>query len=379
MDRIPVFRPFFDKREIEAVASTIDSRWIGLGPRTSEFESKFASYLGSKEAVGVSSCTEAIQLALMVSGIGSGCEVIVPSMTFAATSHAVLHNGATPVLVDCDPETFCIEIDSIESSINDRTKAIIPVHYGGHPCHMEKIIEISKRYDLVIIEDVAHSLGASISGQKVGTFGDFGAFSFQATKSMTTGEGGMLSTNNTEAAAKLRSLRWFGIDKDTHARSKEEYSWYYEITDIGLKANMNDITASIGLVQLEKLESINSMKKNIAESYNLGLDKIPQVRIPVERKWADRVYWNYVIYCKNRNQLSSFLSDNGISTSVHYMPVHLQPVYKKLIEKGSIPFKELPNTEDVWDNILSIPMYPELENSQIEYIISKIVEFYKQL
>ena len=286
MDKIPVFRPYFDQKEIEAVTEVLESRWIGLGPKTNEFEESFSQYLKIEHSVGVSSCTEALQLSLMASGISNG-EVIVPSMTFSATAHAVVLSGATPVFVDCDSDTLCIDVSKIEENIGPYTRAIIPVHYGGHPCNMSKIMKIANEHKLVVIEDVAHALGASINNQKVGTFGDFGAFSFQATKSMTTGEGGMITTKTDNLHRKLKEMRWFGINKDTAARSNEDkYSWYYEIVHIGLKSNMNDIVAAIGQVQLKKLDTINKLKISLANEYNRLLKDIPQVSLPSNKEWA---------------------------------------------------------------------------------------------
>lgn len=376
MNKIPVFRPYIGDEEIEAVKSVLESKWIGLGPKTTEFEQNFAAYLGVDYAIGVSSCTEAMQLAIMSKGITKG-EVLIPSMTFSATAHAALLCGLKPVLVDCNQDDLCINVGILENEINDNTVAIIPVHYGGYPCNMAEIIKIAKQHGLFVIEDVAHALGAKIGGKKVGTFGDFGAFSFQATKSMTTGEGGMVVTNDSKLAEKLRQMRWFGIDKDTHQRSKSKYSWYYEISEIGLKANMNDIVAAIGLEQLKKLDKpINSSKKKIAEIYQEHLSQISQIKLIGDSN-PERVYWNYPILCDSRDDLSLHLDSKGISTSVHYLPVHMQPVYKRLEKEGRVRYTNLENTEKIYAQLLSLPIYPELLSAEVEYICNTIKEYYE--
>jgi perosamine synthetase len=377
---IPLFKPSIGEEELQALKKTFESGWIGLGPNTYEFERRFAEYIGVDHALGLNSATAALHLALAVHGIEGG-EVISPSLTFVSTNHAIMYNGGIPVFTDVDPDTLCLDPDAIKKNITDGTKAIITVHYGGQPSEMDEINEIARDHGIVVIEDAAHATGASYHGRKVGTLGDIACFSFQALKSLTTGEGGMVTTNDPEIHERMKLLRWMGIDKDTFSRvGNKEYSWNYEVRDLGFKCHMNDIPATIGMVQLKRLDGyLNHERRRVAERYNERLGKLDWVKVPVDRKDSDRVYCIYAIQVeKDRDALMSFMKERGIGTGVHYLPNHHHPYYRDLINEGRIPKPEVPVTEDLWKRIISLPLFAELSNDEVDYVCATIEAFGEQ-
>lgn len=380
---IPVFRPNYGKEEIEAVNKVIKSGWVGLGPKTEEFEERFARYIGVPYAIAVNSATSALHLALLAAGIKKGDEVIVPALTFVSTAHAVLYVGATPVFVDIEPDTLCISADDTARKITKKTRAIIPVHYGGHPCDMDKLKKIADSYNLTIIEDAAHACGSSYRGKKIGSISQFTCFSFHAVKNLATGDGGMITVKNQKIARKLRQLRWLGINRNTWDRigkirkskksSYKAYDWYYEVGELGYKYHMNDITAALGLVQLSKLDEANQKRHLLTNRYNNKLNKLSEIKCPVIKPNIISSHHNYVIRCKKRDDLHTFFREKSISSSVHYMPLHLQPYYKKVCPKTSLPI-----VENEWKQLLTLPLYPQLTFKQQDYIIDCINEFYLQ-
>ena len=372
---IPLFRPSLGEEELEAIRQAFKSGWVGLGPRTREFEEAFAEYIGVKHAVGMASATDALQLSLKTFGVEGG-EVITPSMTFVSTNHAILYNDAKPVFADIEADTLCLDIEDVKEKITPKTRAIIPVHYGGHPCDMDPLMELAADHGIKVLEDAAHATGAEYKGCKIGSIGNAGSFSFQAIKNMTTGEGGMITTDDAKMDARLRKLRWVGINKDTISRSMAQYSWYYEVDELGYKCHLSDIQAAIGLVQLQKLDShLNSGRDRVAQSYDQAFEGLPWLRRPVEHEWAKRVYWNYVIQLDERDRLGEVLNENGISFGVHYMPNHMHPFYQKLIRDGAIDEPRVPVTMEVWKRILTLPIFAGLAESEVELIIDTIREF----
>lgn len=378
---IPVFQPNYGKEEIDAVTKVLQSGWIGLGPKTEEFEKLFAAYVGAPYAIAVNSATAALHLSLLAAGIGKGDEVIVPSMTFVSTAHAVLYVGATVVFADIEKETLCLSPDDVEQKITKRTRAIIPVHYGGHPCNMDRFKRIVDKYNLTIIEDASHACGSTYHGQKIGSISPFTCFSFHAVKNLATGDGGMITVKDKTIADHLRRLRWVGINKDTWDRleivsgekSYRGYGWYYEVEELGYKCHMNDITAAIGLVQLQKLEASNALRRSLAKRYTRKLKTLSPVTCPTEQPDMISAQHNYVIRLNDRDKLHLYLRDKGISTGVHYMPIHLQPYYKKIFSKISLPV-----TETEWKLLLTLPLYPDLTLGQQNYIITCIKKFCKK-
>ena len=378
---IPVFRPNYNKEEIVAVNAVIRSGWIGLGPKTEEFEKRFAAYANAPYAIAVNSATAALHLSLLAANIGKGDEVIVPSLTFVSTAHVVKYIGAIPVFADITSDTLCISPDDVEKKITKRTRAIIPVHYGGHPCDMDRLREIAKTHNLIIIEDASHACGSSYHGKKIGSISPFTCFSFHAVKNLATGDGGMITVKDKPTAQRLSRLRWLGINKNTWDRlevvSGNEnkaygvYGWYYEVDELGYKCHMNDINAAIGLVQLRKLDKSNEKRRALAKRYTQMLQKLPEIKCPIVKPKIISAQHNYVIQCKDRDRLHLFLRERNISSGVHYMPLHLQPYYKKLF-----PNVHLPIVEAVWKSLLTLPLYPNLTIKEQDYIINCIKEFY---
>jgi perosamine synthetase len=372
-DVIPVFRPKMNKEEILSELSKIfDSGWIGLGPKTAEFEQRFAEYVGVKYAVGVNSATAALHLANAVLGIGPGDEIIVPSMTFVSTALAPLYCGATPIFADIEEDTLCVEPADVEKKITARTKAIIPVHYGGHACRMDEIMEIAKTHNLYVIEDAAHSCGGRYKGRMLGSIGVMGCFSFHAVKNLPTGDGGMITTNDERIYHELKKLRWVGIDKDTWDRSgKKGYSWQYSIDKLGFKCHMNDITAVIGLAQLKVLDDHNQIRRKYARKYDGVFKSIDWIETPVEKNYTYSARHNYIVKVPMRDELNEYLCAKGISTGVHYEPIHHFKVF------GNVQ-TDLPVTERIWMSLLTLPLYPDMTDGEFDKVTTEVIKFGKE-
>jgi len=369
---IPVFKPSFGEEELEALREPFRTGWIGLGPKTKEFEEKFAKYIGTKFAVALNSGTAALHLALRVIGV-EGAEVITTPMTFISTNHAILYNNGIPVFVDIEPDTLNINPKEIKKQITSKTKAILVVHYGGHACDMDPILEMARERKIYVIEDAAHGCGGEYKGQKLGSLGDLGCFSFHAVKNMSTGEGGMITTDDPEFYGRLLKLRWMGISKDTWSREEKDkkYSWYYNVEEVGFKYHMNDIPAAIGLVQLQKLEKMNQRRKEITEIYNKGLKGLSWLETPIIKPYAKPSYHNYVIKVQKRDQLNIYLQEKGISTGVHYIPNNHYEMYHQF--RG-----ETPIADSIWKKLLTLPLFPDLKDDEVEFIIKEIKEFGKR-
>lgn len=382
MNVIQIFKPCMGQEECDAVAKVLKSGWIGLGPKTAEFEREFAKYVGTKYAIATNSCTAALHLALKSFHIGQGDEVLASSLTFVSTIHAIVYNSATPVFVDIDSDTLCISIKDIEKKITPRTKAIIPMHYGGHSCDMDEILEISEKHNLIVIEDAAQACGAKYKGRKIGSIADATCFSFHAVKNLSTGEGGMITTNRLEIMDKIKRLRWLGIDKSTWQRTESgereiktgisqyaSYGWYYEVYDLGYKYHMSDIAAAIGLVQLKKLDKMNTRRGEIIDNYNRTFKDIDWIETPVERDYVRSAHHNYVIKTPYRDELNLYLKEKGIASGVHYMPIHLHPYYKDRFAA------KVPLAEHIWTKLLTLPLYPDLTEGDLAYVIDSVKDF----
>lgn len=391
-DFIPYCLHTIEEDEIRGVVETLKSDWLTSGPKTVEFEKQFAGYIGSKHAVAVSSCTAALHLALSACNVGEGDEVITTPLTFAATAEVVEYQHAKPVFVDVDPASFNIDANLIEAKITSRTRAIIPVHYGGIPCELDAIYEIANRYGLVVIEDAAHAAGTVYQHRKVGSFGHPTAFSFYPTKNMTTAEGGVITTNDAALADKLKILSLHGISKDAWKRYSSQGQWYYEIHQLGYKYNFTDIQAALGLQQLKKLDRFNAIREQYARIYFAAFCVTPQIEMP---EWYHHYFqgrfpgikncWHlFVIQVDekqltiNRNRFIEELKARGIGTSVHFIPLHLQPYYAKKYGFKRGVFKI---AETIYDKIVSIPLYPKMTEEQLYYIIDiikEVVEKFRQ-
>lgn len=369
---IPFSRPWIDETEIEAVSQVLESKWISTGARVREFERAFAEYLGIKHAIAVSSCTAALHLSLVVTGIGVGDEVITTPYTFTATAEAIRYVGAKPVFVDICPQTLNIDITKIESAITPLTKAIMPVHIAGLPCDMDALQEICQRHNLVLIDDAAHAIPVEYKGQYIGNLGDLSAFSFYANKNMTTGEGGMITTNDDTYAETLRTMRLHGIDKDAWARQSKRSIWRYDITSEGYKYNMTDIQAAMGLCQLMKLNKQHERRQKFAEIYNTQLQKFTEIKTPFVPENSKEHAWHlYIIQLQsvNRDDFVEVLREENIECSVHYIPLHLFEFYQK---KYGYNVGDFPNAEEVFEGVVSLPLHPGLTDSDVSVVINAI-------
>jgi perosamine synthetase len=365
---IQLFKPYMDEEEIQAVSDVLRSGWIGLGPKTAAFEQQFAKFVGAPWAVALNSCTAALDMAVRLLDIGHGDEVIVPTMTFVSTAHAVVYNHAMPIFADVDPDTLNLDLEDVARKITPRTRAIIAVHYGGRPVDMDGLRAIAG--DIPIIEDAAHAAGAEYKGCKCGALGDLGCFSFHAVKNLSTGDGGAITVNRQELAERAKRLRWLGIDRGTWDRTAVDrsYWWEYNVDEVGLKCHMNDINASIGLVQLRKLPATNQRRHAIAERYHAGLQDLAWLTPPPPDSADSCASWHiYCIQCDCRDDLNLHLQKHEISTGVHYKPIHMYRCY------GNRPC--LPKAEALFPRILSLPMHPGLSDDDVDTVIDCIRSF----
>lgn len=365
---IPVFRPSCTKKELDNVIEVLKSGWWGLGPRTAEFEEQFAKFVEAKYAVGLNSATAALELSIRALNI-SGGEIITPALTFVSTALVGLYNDCKIVFADVEEDTLCMDPKDVARKITENTKAIIVVHYGGHPVDLDKFhfVNPKTKLPIPIIEDCAHAAGGYYKGKHVGTFGECGCFSFHAVKNLAMADGGMIVVNEEKLYKKLLPLRWCGIDKSTWERSGKKYSWDYVINSVGYKMHMNDIMAAIGLAQLSRLEKMNERRRQIRKLYDKGLADIKWLRLPVEKEWARSSWHLYVIRCEKREELMDWLASHQITTTGHYKPLYLYPIFKNR--------HDTPVTEKEWKKIIVLPMYADLTNPQVEYIIDTIKKF----
>jgi len=370
---LPYFQPSIYEAEIDEVVNTLNSGWLTMGPKTAEFEGAIAEYTGAKHAIAVNSCTAALHLSLIALGIGKGDEVITTPFTFAATGNVIIHTGAKPVFVDIDRATYNIDPEKMERAITKRTKAIMPVHYAGQACDMGAIKRIAEKHNLFIIEDAAHAIGAEYEGKKIGTLGDATCFSFYVTKNITTGEGGAITTDNDKLADKLRILRLHGISRDAWKRYTSAGDWYYEIEECGWKYNMTDVQAALGIQQIKRLDEFIAIRREYAQIYTEELGKIGGVITPHEMKNATHVYHLYPILLRSydRKKFIEELKERNIGCSVHFIPLHLHPFYRRTFKfkKG-----DFPNSEWVYEREVSLPLYPKMTKRDLRYVINTVAD-----
>jgi perosamine synthetase len=376
-DYLLFHKPFISEDEINEMVDTLQSGWLSMGPKTIKFEEEFNKYIGSKRSVAVSSWTAAGHLTLEAFGIEKGDEVIVPTMTFPATAEIVCYFGATPVIVDVDEDTLNISLNEIEKAITPKTKAIIPVHYGGQPCDLDEIHEIAKTHNLKVLEDAAHSLPATYKGKKIGTISDVTCFSFYATKTLSTGEGGMICTNNEEIAERCAIMRLHGINRDAWKRYSEAGSWYYEVVAPGYKYNFTDLQASLGLPQLKKVDIMWEWRKKIASRYFEGLKHLDLITLPTiksdrESSWhLFPIRLNLDMITKNRAQIIDELKNNNVGVGVHFMPVHQHLYYS---ETFKLDDKNYPVASASFPRLMSLPIYPGMTDQSVEKVINTLME-----
>ena len=378
---LPFHLPSIGDEEIGVVVEVLKSGWLTTGSKVKELEGQFSAFVGARHAVAVNSATAALHLALAAVGIREGDEVIVPTMTFAATAEVVLYLKAKPVLVDSTPDTLNIDPDAVARAITRRTKAIIPVHFAGQPCDMKPIMHLARGHDLKVIEDAAHALPAADDDQQVGSIGDITCFSFYATKTITTGEGGMATTDNAEWAEKMRMLSLHGISHDAWKRYSSEGSWYYEITSVGYKYNLTDIAASLGLAQLKKCQAFAAARRRIAEAYTAAFADLPEIRTPVCAPGKQHAWHLYVIQLDlarltiDRREFIEALRQRNIGASVHFIPLHLHPYYRQTYDYRPDDF---PEAAAAYQRIISLPIYPSMTASDIGDVIAAVRDIVEQ-
>jgi dTDP-4-amino-4,6-dideoxygalactose transaminase len=381
---IPFHKPSIGEDEVRSVVETLRSGWLTTGSKVKTFEADFSRYVGSSHAVAVNSGTAALHLALDAVGIKEGDEVIVPAMTFAATAEVVLYFKAKPVLVDCQPETLNIDPEAIERKVTPKTKAIIPVDIAGQPCEYREILEIARTHNLKVIEDAAHALPAAYHGKKVGTIGDITCFSFYATKTITTGEGGMATTDNPEWANRMRMMSLHGISLDAWNRYTDKGSWYYEIILPGYKYNLTDIAAALGIEQLKRCDQFWEARRRIASHYRAAFADLPEIRVPVCMPDIQHAWHLYAIQLNterlriNRQDFIKALKSQNIGTSVHFIPLHLHPFYRDTF--GYQP-ADFPQASAVFERIVSLPIYPNMTEGNVRDVIvavRKLIQEYRR-
>lgn len=394
---IPYGRQSIDDADIEAVVKVLKSDYLTTGPAVAAFEKKVADYVGAKYAVAVSNGTAALHVACLAAGIGEGDEVITTPITFAASANCVLYCGGTPVFADIDPDTYNISPEELESKITPQTKAIIPVHYTGQPCDMDAILEIARKHDLLVIEDGAHALGASYKGKKIGSIADMTCFSFHPVKPVTTGEGGMIVTDNEELYRKLVLYRSHGItrDKDMMQQYEEQLQqssdqalqeaadmlrgdvidpggWYYQQLELGYNYRITDISCALGASQMDKLDRFLERRRQIAKKYDEAFADIPQIKTPWQQEGCQSGWHLYMIQTMERSRREVFdgLRQAGIGVNVHYIPVYRHPYYQRNGYAGV----HCLNAEAFYERAISLPIFPGLTGQQQDYVIEHVIK-----
>ena len=364
---IPYGRQCIDESDIRAVVEVLRSDWLTTGPKINEFEHAFARHAGTKYAVAVSNGTAALHAAIYALNIGPGDEVIVPAITFVATANTVVFQGATPVFADVDPENLLIDTGRIEERITGKTRAIIAVDYAGHPCDYDVLWDIAKRYNLYLVDDACHALGGSYRGRPVGSLADLNTFSLHPVKPITTGEGGVVTTNNEKYAVRMSLFRNHGITTD-HRQREAMGSWFYEMTDLGYNYRLTDFQCALGLTQLKKLAGWVMRRREIAARYDATVMDMPSVRPLTVRPDVGHAYHLYVVrLCGiDRETVFSSLRAEGIGVNVHYIPVHMHPFYRRRF--GTSPGL-CPTAEKAYEEIISLPIFPSMSDDMVDQVI----------
>jgi len=373
MRTIPFHKTYTTEDEINAVVEAMKSGWLTMGPKTVAFEEAFKTYLDVDYSISLNSATAALHLALKAIGLKRDDEVIIPTHTFIATAEVVTYFDAIPILCDVEEDTHNIDVSKIELLITNKTNAIIHVRFAGQPCVMDGIYKIAQKYNLKIIEDAAHALPSKYKGELIGTLKntDVTCFSFYATKTLSTGEGGMATTSNEEYAKSIKRNRLHGISQDAWDRYAKKGSWYYEVIDNGYKYNTTDMNASLGLEQLKKLEWMNEKRKDIAMAYNEAFANEPNIITPFIKEDRESSWHLYVIKINNRDEIIEKLKVLGIGTSVHFIPVHKHPFYQR---KYNYKDELYHVSNKIFKESLSLPIYPSMNADDIAYVIENVIE-----
>jgi dTDP-4-amino-4,6-dideoxygalactose transaminase len=373
---LPFSPPAIGQEELDEVIDTLRSDWITTGPKTRRFEEAFADFVGAPAALAVSSATDAMQVGLATLGIGPGDEVISTPLTFCSTVHVIEHLGATPVLADVEPDTLNIDPAQVETAISPRTRALLPVHLYGHPAEMDALLELAERHHLRVLEDAAHALPASYKGQRIGTLGDLTAFSFYATKNLTTAEGGML-TGAPELIDEARIWSLHGMSRDAWKRYSAKGSWYYEVIKPGFKCNMTDIQASIGLHQLHKLPGFQERRREIVARYDEAFSDVEALQTTTERSQVESAWHLYVIRLNldslriDRARFIEELKERRIGTSVHFIPIHVHPYYR---DRYHYQPEDFPVAYREYQRIVSLPLNLRMSDQDVEDVIEAVLD-----
>jgi UDP-4-amino-4,6-dideoxy-N-acetyl-beta-L-altrosamine transaminase len=372
MKIIPYGRQWVDSSDIREVIKVLKSDWLTQGPKIKEFEDALCKHTGAKYAVAVSSGTAALHISCLAASIKRGDEVITSPITFVASANSILYCGGKPVFADIQKDTVNIDPEEIKKKINPNTRAIIPVHFAGHPCDLEEIKEIAEKHNLLIIEDASHALGAEYKKSKIGSckYSDMTVFSFHPVKHITTGEGGVVLTNQKNLYESLLLFRNHGITKDKKKMTKFNGPWYYEMQTLGFNYRITDFQCALGISQLKKLDKYITRRRKLVSIYNKELSKIDKIILPVEKPYVKSSWHIYYIRLKDaskRRLIFEELQKSNIGVQVHYIPVHLQPYYQK-----NFGFKsgDYPEAEDYYRSTITLPLYPKMINSEIQYVIN---------
>lgn len=372
---LPFHKSWLEEEEHREVEDTLNSGWLTTGPKVQKFEEAFKEYIGCKHAVALNSCTAGLNLALALQNFADGDEVITTPMTFPATANAILLQRLKPVFADIEPGTLTIDPRKIEAVITPRTRAIIPVHFAGHPCDMTPIQELADKHKLVIIEDAAHALEAEYKGQKIGNMGNATAFSFYANKNITTGEGGMLVTNDDALAETLRVMRLQGISRDAWKRFGKSGFAHWEQTLAGHKCNMTDLNASLGLHQVKKIERFMTLRKKYVSMYDNAFADVPELETLAVRDYATSAHHIYIIALQlerltvDRDEFLDAIQSAGIGVAVHYVALHLQPYYVKNFNTKP---QDFPIASNYSERVISLPLYPKMSSADVERVIGTV-------
>ena len=370
--KFPAYEPWISKEDEKIIGKTLKQSMLTLGPQLEKFEKDFCKYSKAKYAVAVSNCTAALHLSLKALGIKENDEVIIPDLTFVADANAVLACNAKPVVADINKENFFFSISNVKKNITKKTKAIIPVHIYGQVCNIEEILDLAKDNNLKVVEDCAHAVGTFHKSKHVGTIGNTGCFSFYPTKNITTAEGGMVTTNSKEIAEKVRQLRSHGMTKSLKSRYSSEYPWVFDIVEPGYNYRLDEIRAALGITQLKRIKKINGLRKKGSIYYHKNLQNIPGISLPDMVTDRSHSYHLYTIrvtkhFKLSRNQLYKKLKNNGIRTTVYWMPIHEYAAYRKFAKKSNVV-----NTAKIYDEILALPLFPNISKKHQDAVIKVI-------
>lgn len=372
---IPYGTQSISEEDIQVVVDVLHSDFLTTGPAIDKFEEKVANYVGAKYAVAIANGTAALHAACFAAGIKEGDEVITSAITFAASSNCVLYCGGTPVFADIDPVTYNISPEDIERKITSKTKAIIPVHYTGQPCDMDAIYAIAKKHNLIVIQDGAHALGAEYKGKRIGSLPDMTTFSFHPVKHITTGEGGMILTDNEEFYKRLKLFRSHGITRDENMLLKNEGGWYYEQLELGYNYRITDMQCALGISQMDRLDQFLKRRREIVKRYDEAFAGIEGITTPYMKEECKSSWHLYVIQVEHRKEVFNALRQAGIGVNVHYIPVYKHPYYQN---HGYADVK-CENAEKFYEHIISLPLYADLTDDMQEYVIEKVINSVKKM